>query len=58
MREDSPHSDHEERIQSATPNAVEKEEAKTKENDEFLRFSQQMQRLERGEGYVEFLHKQ
>ena len=58
MREDSPHSDHEEHIQSATSNAGWKEEAKTIEDDEFLRFSQQMQRLERGEGYVEFLHKQ
>jgi hypothetical protein len=37
---------------------VEKEGAKTVEDDEFLRFSQQMQRLERGEGYVEILHKQ
>jgi hypothetical protein len=37
---------------------VEKEEVKTVEDDEFLRFSQQMQRLERGEGYVEILHKQ
>ena len=56
MREDSPHSDQEEGI--ATSSAIEKEEAKTVEEDEFLRFSQQMQRLERGEGYVEILHKQ
>ena len=54
IREESPHSDQEEGI--ATSSAIEKEEAKTVEEDEFLRFYQQMQRLERGEGYVEILH--
>ena len=58
MQDDTPDSDHDERIQSATPSSKEKDEANTIENDEFLRFSQQMQSLERGEGYVEIFHKQ
>jgi hypothetical protein len=61
-QDDEEGSDHEEKIGGpVTINKAisQKEESKTltNEDEEFLRFAEQMQRLERGEKYVEIVHK-